>query len=340
MDIKICTDEEEWSKITENSPHSTIFHEWRFLKIIEKNTGSKFYPILGLDGTTVIGAYPLFFKKQGLLNMVFSPPPHCAVPYLGPLIIGYNDLKQSKKESIFLGFQRAVDQFIASELKANYTSITTAPGLNDVRPFKWNGYTVNPFYSYIIDFSEGIDKVWDGLKRKLRQNVKKEKTRGIIIKKGGEDELKVIYNMVNERYKDQDRPLNLKVTYLLDLYKEYKDNMQIIIAYYNDECIGGLIDLYYNGKASSWIGNPKPKQTGINSTDLIQWETINFAYESNCQHYEELGANTERLCKYKSKFNPKLSIYYNAKKYTSFSCLLEKSYIKVVKPIKGKIKKN
>ena len=118
IDLKIAAEDEAavWDKIVDSSPHSTIFHTWKWLKITEKHSRSRLYPVMGYKGTTVIGIYPLFFQKMFGISCVFSPPPATAVPFLGPIIVGYDALKQNKKESVFLNFQKSIDEFIFSEL--------------------------------------------------------------------------------------------------------------------------------------------------------------------------------------------------------------------------------
>ena len=106
IEIRVILEEEagEWDDLVNKSPQGSIFHTWRWLKIVEKHTNSKLYPLIGMKGNTPIGIFPIFFKKKSL-NMVFSPPPGSAIPYLGPAIVNYNALKQSKRESIYKGFQ-------------------------------------------------------------------------------------------------------------------------------------------------------------------------------------------------------------------------------------------
>lgn len=147
MEIEIAKEEdrEEWDKLVEASPHSTIFHTWKWLKIMEKHSWMKtvmkkrvkckLYPVIGLKGETPIGVFPLFLYNSSLFRMVASPPSKVEVDYLGPLIVNYDKLKQNKRESLFMEFQNAVDEFIVSELKADYISVKTPPEMIDCRPF-------------------------------------------------------------------------------------------------------------------------------------------------------------------------------------------------------------
>ena len=110
MDIKIAneSDSKKWDSIVENSPHGTIFHTWKWLKIVEKHTKTGLYPLIGLKGEAPVGIFPLYYKKQ-LIKIVFSPPPKALLLYLGPIIVNYDKLKQSKVESTYIKFQKKVN---------------------------------------------------------------------------------------------------------------------------------------------------------------------------------------------------------------------------------------
>ena len=335
IDIKI-SDEREWKKLEKNPQYGTIFHTWEWLKIAERHTDMKLYPIIGMKGTTVVGIYPIFLHKR-LLRSVFSPPPWIAVPYLGPVILEYEKLKQDKKESIFIAFQRSVDEFIREEMRAHYSLIKTAPGILDARPLKWNGYTVEPLYNYVMDLRKGADFIFKNFKKNLRQNINRAKRRGISVEEGSKEELEWIYETIVTRYEEQNRKTSFSKGYLIDLFNTFHpQNMKIFVAKYNGELISGAIKICYKNKLLSWIGHAKTEFRGI-PNDLLQWEAIKWAVMHGLEHYELIGANTERLSRYKSKYNPGLSICFSAKKYLSSAAKLgESAYFNILKPISAK----
>jgi len=338
--LEISKDSEEWDNLVEKSPHGTIFHTWKFLKIVEKHTNSKLYPIIGMKGTTPVGIYPLFLQKKFFLRLVFSPPPHVAVPYLGPVIVDYDKLKQSKKESIFINFQKAVDEFISSELKADYVYISTPPKLLDSRPLRWVGYEIKPLHSYIIDLSKGIDCIWKQFEKKLRQNINKTKREGISVEEGSKEEFERIYDLLVERYKEQGRIVTVSKEYLCDVYNSfYPENIRITVVKYMSDIITGSIDTYYKDILTSWIGHTKTKIKNIYPNDLLRWEAIEWAYENGLRYYEEIGAGVEKLCTYKAKLNPRLVVHFSATKHTSIvSKMAEDFYFRILKPTYTKIK--
>lgn len=342
IEVRIAENDElkNWDRLVEASPHGSIFHTWKWLKIIEKHTGSKLYPLIGLKGTTPIGIFPLFYQKKFLVKTVFSPPPQVAVPYLGPALVDYDKLKQDKKESIFIEFQKRVDEFIFSEIKPNYTLISSPLGLLDSRPFKWTGYLIEPMYNYLIDLSEGVDHVWYGFQKQLRIDTKKTERKGVHVEEGFKEELEILYESLSDRYEEQNRILPLPKKYLLNLYYSFHpQNLRIFVAKYQAEVVGGLIALCYKDKLSLWVGIPKTNLGGVYPNDLVQWEAIKWACEHDLKYYELMGGNTLRLCHYKSKYNPDLSIYFSARKYSSImSKLAETAYIRLLKPMYAKIK--
>jgi len=109
-------DAAKWDEIVNNSNQATIFHTWDWLKICDKHSNFNLVPLICYINTEPIAIYPLFYLKKAGLKMVFSPPPHLGLLYLGPAFLNYESLKQSKKESYSTGTQKIVDQFIKDEI--------------------------------------------------------------------------------------------------------------------------------------------------------------------------------------------------------------------------------
>ena len=314
-------DKDDWDKMAEHSPHGTLFHTWKWLKIAEKQTNSVLYPIIGYKGTEPIGIYPLFLIKKKGVKLVFSPPSNALLLYLGPAFVNFDRMKQSKRESLFTEFQTEMDEFITSELKGNYARIRTAPGLLDSRPLGWAGYEVEPLYTYVIDIAEGVEHAWNGLNRKLRVSIEKTKREGVTVEMGDKADLEFIRSSLATRFEKQGfKPQkDYYKAYLADLYNAfYPENMKIFVAIYKGERVGGLVVLCYKDWSALWIGIPKTEIQGIYPNDLAQWEAIRWACEHGFKFYEEMDAGDDpRLRHFKAKFNPELAPWFSAVKYSS-----------------------
>jgi lipid II:glycine glycyltransferase (peptidoglycan interpeptide bridge formation enzyme) len=246
-------------------------------------------------------------------------------------------LKQSKKETIFFDFQKAMDEYFKSEFNPDYIMINTSPELNDSRPFMWSGYDVQPMYTYLIDLTNGIDSLWNSLKKELRRDIQKtEADENLKIEVGDFEHYKKIYDLVCRRYKDQERIVNVPKDYLIEIYKNFKDNIRVVPAFYKNEIISGEIQILFKDKMTGWIGVPKTNLEYISPNALIQWKSLDYAIKNGMKYYEEMGANTERLCKYKSKFNPSLKMYFSIKKMGTKTKVIESFYLNLIKPVKNK----
>jgi hypothetical protein len=342
VEIRVANnaDAEEWDRIISESIHGTLFHQWTWLKITEKHTRSTLYPLIGIKNGVPVGIFPLFFQKKGPLRMVFSPPPHAALFYLGPVLTGYETLKQEKKENNYKEFINSVELFIKNDLRAHYISIALPPALQDPRPFSWSGYTLEPHYDYVTDLSAGPESLLQSLDKKQRQNLNRSRKRGVTVEVGGKKEFIKILDLMDIRYSEQGKTVTVPRQYFLDIYDTFKNNLKIFVAKLDNEVVTGNIDFQYRDGHYSWVGNPKP---GIpispSPNDLLLWESVLYAHEHGCRYYITMSAagNKRLHAYYAEKFNPELKIRYVATKKTVLSGILERGYSGMVKPIKGKI---
>ncbi|HOX34158.1 MAG TPA: GNAT family N-acetyltransferase [Methanoregulaceae archaeon] len=331
-------DAQIWDKIVTSSPQGSIFHTWKWLHLVEKHTDTRLYPIMGLKGEAIIGILPVFHMKKYGMSAAFSPPPSTDIPYLGPVLKDSEGYPQYKKESIEKEFQSSVDHYLTSDLGCGFIALTLSTH-HDPRPYMWADYILEPIFDYHLNLNQDIEAIWQKMNNKLRAVIKRTEKQGVIIEDGSEADLIDIYNSVFRRYKEQNRSLTLSQDYLVDLYRAfYPENFKVFVAKENGETIGGIIAISYNNRILSWVGKAKPESSNISPNDLAQWEIIRYANSKGYSLYEEIGAGTERLSRFKAKFNPKPVCRFYVRKYPSRSYrILEKAYSTTVKRVIGKL---
>ena len=199
------------------------------LKIAEKHTATKLYPLMGIKGETVIGILPIFHMKKFGMSTAFSPPPSTAIPYLGPVIENYEKYKQSKKESMEKNFQRSIDHFIQSQLHCGFTSLALTTH-HDPRPYKWSNYDLVPVFDYHIDIHRDISSIWQDVDANLKGHIKRTEKNGITIETGSKNDLVEIYNSLERRYHEQKKPVTVSKDYLMELYDTFSPNNLNIFA--------------------------------------------------------------------------------------------------------------
>jgi hypothetical protein len=321
-----------WDKLVDQSQNSTLFHTLKGLKIAEKHLNCRLYPLIGLKGEEIVMIFPIFFRKKGIAKMVLSPPPRGGIPYLGPSLVMDKGFKRSKMEEMFMTFTEKFDLFIKKELKPNYTSITTNPGVTDVRKFKWLGYSIEPMYTYIIDLQLGEEKLWNGFRSSLRRDIKKADKKVQVVE-GKKEDLDFIYEAMIRRYEEQQMAYPPSKGYYEDLFEAfYPESLRLLVAEIDGRKIGGIVLICYKDTVYFWAGLPRPKEVeSVPINEFIQWETIKWAQNKGYKYYDLIGANTPRLCQFKQKYNPKLEMYYRIKKATFAGRIMENVYLKMLK---------
>lgn len=343
VEIRIANNADalEWDRIISESPHGTIFHQWNWLKITEKYTQTKLYPLIGIKNGDSIGVFPLFFQKKGPARMIFSPPPHAALFYLGPVFAGYDSLRQEKWENLYADFLKSVESFIRNDLSGNYISIALSPGIQDPRPFTWSGYTIEPNFDYAVDLSKGIDHLYSSLDRKQRADLKRAKGKGMTVEIGTKKDLEIILDLMDIRYTQQAKIVTASRDYFLDLYEIYENILKIFVVKFEGEILTGTIDLEYRDTLYCWIGNPKPiHPISPSPNDLLISECVRYASEHGLKYHTTFGAaGNERLhTYYAAKFNPELRIRYSATKKSFLTSILKDGYSNILKPLRGRVK--
>jgi hypothetical protein len=324
------TQSEVWNTIISQSKNGTLFHTWEWLKIAEKHSDARLIPLVFFDADDdkPFGAIPLFFMKKLGLKMVFSPPPTSSIT-LGPVLLE-KEYKQHKFEMAYLDFQQQIDRYIKN-LGANYTSIMTGPGLLDIRPFSWAHYVVNPSYTYIMDLSQGEKVLWSHLSSSLRPEINQTRKKGVQIIKSNFDKKQVsdlVYNSLAERYNKQNRRYALKKAYLDDLLEQFGDSgIRILAAEYNGKMLGAQLFCVYRDTVTLWAGFVRPESNDLEINGLMLWEMITDSIKGGYRWLENMGANTQHLCSYKSKFDPSTEICFEMKKTDFWGGLAEKAYL-------------
>lgn len=343
INVEPCTDEAEWMSLYERAAHATVFHRWDFLKVMEKHSMMRIlgidsravlYPLVGYRKKEAVGFFPIYVYDSPFVRCAFSPPLASGVTYMGPVLINDGDLKQNKREEISYELQRGFDEYVCEKLKAGLIRVRTHAFSIDARPFIWNGYLAEPMYNYVLDLSGSLESVWEGFEGDLRRNCKKTAERGVKVTEGSEEDIERLFASLSDRYGEQGLASDISCGYLKDVYKAlHPHSMRVLVAQEGERYLSGVIMLIDRGTARTWIGMSKTGIQGIYPNDLLLWEAIRWAKENGCSRFEMTWANSYHLCRYKSKSNPGLSIYFSCTKKTPKAQILSQlakmaSYVK------------
>ncbi|NPV62171.1 MAG: hypothetical protein HPY61_05985 [Methanotrichaceae archaeon] len=311
ISIEIIDDSKSWDEFIDSSPGGMLAHKWNYLKIMQKYSGFRLFNYGIYNRDSLIGVLPIFRKNLFGMNISFSPPPKMVTPYLGfVMCCEHFDLKQSKKEKYLVQMADEMERecYINPSI---YTHFDLTPEFVDIRPFKWNNYSVEVCHTFKIDLRDPMDVIYGnftkGLKSKLRMAEKKNYE---LIKSNNISDL---YNMLKIRYNEQNLSLPIvSKDFLDDLMKAYPDNIHVYyILDENGRAVTGTATQEYKIRFLDWIGGAK-SINGVN--EHMEWLLLQQAKLKDYKVFDFVGANSRNISTYKAKFNPSIEVNFSISK--------------------------
>src|SRR5207247_4780739 len=140
---------------------ATVFHTNKWLRAVDATTPGSLRFLRVMQGEETVCILPHTHLRRGPFRLVFSPPPGLGMQYLGPLIPGWTEMKQGKREQRLAAIAEALVAHLR-ETRNQYCQIRCAPGMDDARAFQWNGFEALPRYIYVLPLSDE-DSAWESL---------------------------------------------------------------------------------------------------------------------------------------------------------------------------------
>ncbi|WP_254765002.1 lipid II:glycine glycyltransferase FemX [Natrinema marinum] len=318
MSIEITTLDgtvrEQWDKYVSRSPHGTIFHRYAALKAQEDCSNTSLHPLVGYKGEEPIGVFPVFSAQRGPFTFAFSPPYELHVPNLGPALLNMQKLKQRKREKRHRRFIDGCLEWITTELETSYVSIRTGWRYDDLRPFTWNEFDVQPSYTYVIDLETDEDELLERFSSTTRKTVRNNLDEEYAVTTGGREAVEWIMERVRERYHHQEKTATISTGFVVDLYDRLPEGtVRPYILSVDGEPVTGTILLEDDGIAHRWQGGAKP-DVDLPANELLEWHMLTDAMERGIREYEMVDANEPRINKWKAKFAPDVRTYFTMKR--------------------------
>ena len=332
MSIRISSigagERETWDSYVERSPQGTVFHRYAALESQAEHAGCTFHPLVGYKGKEPVGLFPVFAMHKGPVRFALSPPHELGVPSLGPALLNMAQLKQRKREKRHERFVDGCVEWIDERIDPLYVLFETGWRYDDVRPFAWNGFDVEPAYTYVIDVGvdeeELIGRFSQSARRHIRNNVDAE----YAVEVGGVEAVEWIVRRMNERYLEQGRTAVVETAFVADLYERLPDGVvRPYVLRLEGEPATGIVLVDCDDVARSWLGGATP-DVDLPVNDLLEWHMMTDAMERGHDRYEIVGANTPRLNRWKAKFSPGIRMGFTVKRSVPGMDVAERLYLK------------
>ena len=290
INIAIDKDKNRWNGYCEKHVSLPPLSRLEWKDILKNSYGVKSFPILAFDDKDkVCGILPVYEIKDysgrsNIYSLKFglvadnSQVAESLVKYANQLAQERN----ATKMTISSGFTQY-------ELKEIYTTTKTV----------------------LLDILPSEDEMWQKIRGKARNMVKKARKDGIIIEQGLEN-LEEFYSVYSSRMLQKGVRIH-SLNYFQNMVEHLDDKTQLFIARKDGDIVGGMF-LIFAGDTGAYIYGGSLVNRGTSPNQLLLWDMVCFCI-SNRIKYLDLGESVEGSGVYNFKIwfggEPKGIYYYN-----------------------------
>jgi len=304
----------EWGEALPSSGFE-VFHTPEALSVVEEYADGDLELLIGYKGHYPVAMLPAFVSDRPVGRTVTSPPPALGIHALGPLLQPQSP-KRRKVERANRRFAEGVREELSLDDATTLFRIACSPSYGDPRPYLWAEDAVDVSFTYRLDLDGRTpDEVLADASKSFRRSVRDGRDLDRPVTVEGVDAAKAVFEQTKERYEEQGRGFTLTWPYVRDLLTELDDRARTYVLRDEDGAVvSGVVVLYSNDYALYWLGGTRGEYEGTSVNAVIHWTVVEDLAEDppveSVSGYDLMGADTERLAKYKSKFGADLVAAY------------------------------
>ncbi len=292
-----------------------VFHTASALSVLDDHISGELRLYGGFKGQQAVGLFPVVVQDRSVGTAVFSPPPGYGIHRLGPIVMPTSP-KQRKRERVNQRFTEAVLEEIGIDDSLTLFRAICNAEYTDPRPYLWADLNIETKFTYVLDVEgETPDDVLSSFSKSLRRGIRDGEDLDVQIEREGVEGARAVYNNTVDRYEEQDQSFPLTWPYVRDLVTALEERARVYVARTPEgRFLSGITVLYSNDVGYFWQGGTRATYDNVSINSLLHWHVIRDIIEDppyeSVTGYDLMGANTERLCQYKSKFGAELVPYY------------------------------
>ena len=151
---------------------------------------------------------------------------------------------------------------------------------------------IQPRYVFRLDIKgKTEDEVFANFHQKTRYNIRLATKKGVVVKEGTREDLKEFHKIMVETG-SRDGFIIRPLEYFEKMYDELAPNhMKLLMAYYEDKPISGVIPIMYGNKTWYLYGASSNEHRNLMPNYLLQWEMIKMAIQNKSDIYDLRGVS-------------------------------------------------
>lgn len=285
MNIVQQLDQALWREFVDNNPNGQIFHTPEMFQVFARAEG--YTPTLRAvvdDGNRPLALLlPVQITLRGGLLRRFTTR---AVAYGSVLCAPGSKGKQALKLLL-----EAYTQEIKGDIL--FTELRNLSDLSDLQPtLDKCGFTYEEHLNFIIDLERSQQDIWKSIRSNARRNVRKARKLQVIVQDvDNPRRIPAVYALLKQVYQRIQVPL-VDVSFFQSAFEilHPKGMMKVLVAKVEDQDIGTLTLLLYNGIVTYWYTGTLGTHSAYRAGDLLVWHTLEWGSQNGFRILDFGGA--------------------------------------------------
>ena len=292
-----------WDEFVEKSPEGTLFHKSFWLKA----SGKEFRIYGYFKGGELFAGIPVAHTSKFRIKIADLTP---FTPYLG-IIFKRREAKYVQR----ISEDKEISVELARRLKADFDHVFShfTPGLVDLQPFIWEGFSPGVRYTYIIDLDVGLESIWESMNDKRRNDIRKAERDGVGVVQCQDFDL--TYRLVEKTFARQEKTVAFKATAFRCNEALGGEQCRAFLAQNSDGTPIAVTYIVWDNKRSYYLlGGYDPERSHHGASALAMWEAIKFTREGlGLKEFDFEGSMVPQLEQFFRKFGGVLTPYYTVR---------------------------
>jgi len=256
----------QWDAYVNNHPDSTFNHLSGWKQVIESSFKHKTYYIYAVKNDSIIGILPLVYMNSFLFGSFLI-----SMPFLN-----YGGILADSDEIEIKLTQEAIS--IAQKLGVNFLELRHTDEKNINLNNKYDKIAM------LLELPDKHEKLWKGLKAKVRNQVRKGEKSNLTVQFGRLDKLNDFYRVFAENMRDLGTPVYSN-KFFKNILTEFEESWICAVYHENQPVAAGFI-CGFRGKLDIPWASSLRKYNNLNGNMFMYWHILKFACESGFKVFD------------------------------------------------------
>jgi len=263
MRINTCaTDWQAWDEYVTRHPSARLYHLSRWRDVIQQSMGHRYHALAAMEDGRIAGVLPLVHLNSWMFGSFLV-----SLPYFN-----YGGILADSPDVARLLYAQAGD--LADQLGARHVELRQAEPLVEDAPTKTHKVAMH------LALPDDPDVLWESLKPKVRNQIRKPQKAGLVARHGHLDLLDDFYTVFARNMRDLGTPVYAKA-FFRTILEAFPQRSHVVTVYLADEqtCVAAGFLLGDRRMLEIPWASSLRSHNSLSPNNLLYWEVLRYGCE-------------------------------------------------------------